>query len=68
MPWPQALRVVTLCKSFSTWISASPKTGRIRPKNSNRRRRIALISIDVKFRTMRDYEISRVLAEFQDDE
>ena len=43
------------------------KIGRYRPINSNRRRRIALFPIDVKFGTMIDYEISQLLAEFQND-
>ena len=43
------------------------KKGRIRPINSNRRGRIALFSIDVKFGTIIDYENSQLLAEFQND-
>ena len=44
--------------------AASRITGRLRPVNSKRRRRMALLSIDVKFGTVKDYRISQSLAEF----
>ena len=44
--------------------AASRITGRLRPVNSKRRRRMALLLIDVKFGTMKDYRINQSLAEF----